>query len=138
MQKDLKLGMVLGLVAAIVAIFWLSIHPSLSIKARMLGFHKVGVGEGRFAPNSPNSPTADTTVELETEEGSIPDLTVYEQDEKIKTQKYHIVRKGETLSDISHEYYGSETKWRKIFNANRNVVKNPNAVKPGTKLIIPE
>jgi nucleoid-associated protein YgaU len=48
------------------------------------------------------------------------------------------VCKGETLSDIAYDRYGSAAKWRKIYNANRDVVKNPNSVRPGTKLIIPD
>ncbi len=62
----------------------------------------------------------------------------YEQDEKIKTQKFHIVRKDQTLSAISKEYYGSVNKWKKIFDANRDVIKDANKLQPGMKLIIPD
>jgi acetyl esterase/lipase len=60
------------------------------------------------------------------------------QPETIRSQRFHIVRKGETLSEISYKYYGSAGKWRKIFGANRGTVKDANTVMPGTKLIIPE
>lgn len=58
--------------------------------------------------------------------------------ETITPQRIHIVRKGETLSGISYKYYGSAGKWRKIFEANRDLVKDANMVMPGTKLIIPD
>jgi nucleoid-associated protein YgaU len=53
-------------------------------------------------------------------------------------QRFHIVREGETLSEISRTYYGSAGQWRKIFEANRGTVKDANTVRSGTKLIIPE
>jgi len=45
---------------------------------------------------------------------------------------------GETLSDISKEYYISASEWQKILNANKNATKYPNKLRPGAKLIIPE
>ena len=45
MQKDLKIGMVLGLVLTIVAMLWLSTRPSLSTKARMLDSYNAGMQE---------------------------------------------------------------------------------------------
>ena len=60
------------------------------------------------------------------------------QPETTRPQRFHIVRKGETLSEISRKYYGSAGKWRKIFEANRGTVKDANTVRAGTKLIIPE
>jgi acetyl esterase/lipase/phage tail protein X len=53
-------------------------------------------------------------------------------------QRFHLVRQGETLSEISRKYYGSTDKWRKIFEANRGTVNDANTVKAGTKLIIPD
>jgi nucleoid-associated protein YgaU len=67
-----------------------------------------------------------------------PDLTIYEKPEKIKTTKFHIVRRDETLSAISQQYYGTPNKWPKIVEANKAVVKDPSKLQPGTKLIIPE
>jgi len=67
-----------------------------------------------------------------------PDLTIHELDEPIKTTRFHIVRKNETLSAIAQQYYGSQDKWRKIVAANQTVIKDPNRIAPGTKLTIPE
>lgn len=66
------------------------------------------------------------------------DLTIYETNEPIKTTRFHIVRKGETLSTIAQHYYGAADKWRKILTANSKTVKNPNKIALGTKLIIPD
>ena len=63
---------------------------------------------------------------------------VHIQPETISPQRFHIVRKGETLSKISYKYYGSAGKWRKIFEANRGTLKDAHTVRSGTKLIIPD
>lgn len=49
----------------------------------------------------------------------------------------HIVQKGDTLSKIADRYYGDATLYPKIFEANRDVLKDPNKIKPGQKLRIP-
>jgi nucleoid-associated protein YgaU len=66
------------------------------------------------------------------------DLTVHESAEPIKTVKFHIVRKGETLSHIAQQYYGSKEQWRKIVAANVKTIPDANKIAPGTKLILPE
>lgn len=72
------------------------------------------------------------------ERNSLATPAVHLQPETIRPQRFHIVRKGETLSEISYKYYGSTGKWRKIFEANRGTVKDANTVRSGTKLIIPD
>ncbi|MCX8082456.1 MAG: LysM peptidoglycan-binding domain-containing protein [bacterium] len=52
-------------------------------------------------------------------------------------QKVHIVKSGETLSTIACKYYKDSSKWKVIYDTNKNVLKNPNVITPGTKLVIP-
>lgn len=65
------------------------------------------------------------------------DSTVHEQTEKIETQRFYIIRRGDTLSKISTKYYGSAGQWRKILEANKQTLANPDKLTPGQKLIIP-
>lgn len=52
---------------------------------------------------------------------------------KVKTTIY-IVKKGDTLSQISKKLTGSSLNYRAI--ANQNNIKNPNLIYPGQKLVI--
>lgn len=49
----------------------------------------------------------------------------------------HVVQKGDTLSKIADQYYGDAALYPKIFEANRDILKDPNKIKPGQKLRIP-
>jgi LysM repeat protein len=47
------------------------------------------------------------------------------------------VKRGDTLSQIAEELMGSAGKWQEIFQANRDVLKDPNKLVPGQNLRIP-
>ena len=49
----------------------------------------------------------------------------------------YTVNKGDTLSKIAEEYYGDKMLYPKIFEANKDVLQDPNKIKPGQKLRIP-
>lgn len=50
---------------------------------------------------------------------------------------HHTVEKGESLSLISKKYYGDPMKYQKIFEANSDLLKNPDVIHPGQELVIP-
>ena len=49
----------------------------------------------------------------------------------------YTVVKDDTLQKIAKKVYGSYGKWTKIYDANKDKIKNPNFVKPGTVIMIP-
>lgn len=49
----------------------------------------------------------------------------------------HTVEKGESLSLIAKKYYKDPMKYKKIFEANTDKLKNPDVIHPGQELIIP-
>jgi len=51
---------------------------------------------------------------------------------------YHTVQKGESLSLIAKHYYKDMMKYKAIFEANQDVIKDVNVVHPGQVLIIPK
>ncbi len=49
----------------------------------------------------------------------------------------HVVQKGESLSKIAKHYYGDPMKYKKIFEANTDKLKNPDLIYPDQVLVIP-
>lgn len=49
----------------------------------------------------------------------------------------HTVKSGESLSKIAKHYYGDAMKYNKIFEANTNILKNPDVIHPDQVLVIP-
>jgi nucleoid-associated protein YgaU len=58
---------------------------------------------------------------------------------ELKKPKYdiYVVKDGDTLSKIAHEVYGKSNRWKDVYEANRDVIKNPEFIYPGWKLKIP-
>ena len=44
---------------------------------------------------------------------------------------------GDSLSKISKKLYGDANQWKRIFEANRDQIKNPDLIHPGQQLKIP-
>lgn len=53
------------------------------------------------------------------------------------TTNIHTVTKGDTLFILARKYYGDQRQWRRIYQANRNRIDDPQRIKVGMKLIIP-
>jgi len=51
--------------------------------------------------------------------------------------KTYTVQPGDTLSKISKQFYGDANKYMKIFDANKDQLKDPNMIKVGQVLKIP-
>ena len=49
----------------------------------------------------------------------------------------YTVQKGDTLSKISKQYYGDPNQYNRIFEANRDQLKDPDKIFPGQVLKIP-
>jgi len=49
----------------------------------------------------------------------------------------HTVKGGESLSKIAKHYYGDPMKYKQIFAANTNILKNPDVIHPDQVLVIP-
>jgi nucleoid-associated protein YgaU len=50
----------------------------------------------------------------------------------------YTVAAGDSLSKIAKKLYGESNKWKLIFEANRDTVKNPDLIHPGQVLKIPD
>jgi nucleoid-associated protein YgaU len=52
-------------------------------------------------------------------------------------QKTYTVAAGDSLSKIAKQFYGNANEYMKIFNANKDKLTDPNNIKPGQELVIP-
>ncbi|MCD7976568.1 MAG: LysM peptidoglycan-binding domain-containing protein [Tannerellaceae bacterium] len=52
------------------------------------------------------------------------------------TEEIYEVKSGDNLSKIASKYPGMT--WNKIYEANRNILKDPDLIRPGQKLKIPQ
>lgn len=59
------------------------------------------------------------------------------QAERKDVHGIHTVAAGETLSKLAKRYLGDASAYMKLFEANRDVLKDPNIIKVGQELKIP-
>ena len=57
--------------------------------------------------------------------------------EKTDIYGYWTVKSGESLSKIAKDVYDDGSKYMKIFEANKDQLKNPDMIHPGQKLALP-
>ncbi|MFK7809235.1 MAG: peptidoglycan-binding protein LysM [Saprospiraceae bacterium] len=57
--------------------------------------------------------------------------------ESKKQAEFYTVKRGDSLSKIAKALYGDPMKYKKIFEANKPMLKDPNLIYPGQTLRIP-
>lgn len=55
-----------------------------------------------------------------------------------KSNGFYTVVSGDTLWAIAKKFYGNGSQYTKIYNANKDKIKNPNLIRVGQKLVIPK
>jgi nucleoid-associated protein YgaU len=53
-------------------------------------------------------------------------------------KEYYVVQNGDTLQKISQKLFGTSQKWQSIYDANRRILKSPDRIRSGQKLVIPK
>ena len=57
--------------------------------------------------------------------------------EKAAAPRTYTIKSGDSLSKIAKQYYGNAQDWQKIYQANKDKIKNPDLIHPGQTIIIP-
>lgn len=86
------------------------------------------------APKSEAAPAADVK---KTEEAPKAETVKTAPPAKIELPCKYIVKTDDSLWRLSVEYYGKGAKWMKIYEANKDKIKNPDHLEPGVELTIP-
>lgn len=92
------------------------------------GVEDVRVGDLSITPPTASAGESDTPV------AASEVMEVLEQQENVE---YYIIKKGDTLSKIAKHYYGNAMDYPRLFEANREVIEDPDLIYPGQKIRIP-
>ncbi|MEM8816168.1 MAG: peptidoglycan-binding protein LysM [Pseudomonadota bacterium] len=52
--------------------------------------------------------------------------------------EYYEIASGDTLGSIAKRFYGRASAYMKIYEANKDIIENPDRIYPGQKIIIPK
>ncbi len=74
----------------------------------------------------------------EEEEQEETSVSTEQESVKAKSVTRYTVKKDDTLQKISQQFFGTVKKWNKIYQANKDKIKDPNRIKPGVVLDIPQ
>lgn len=102
----------------------------------------VGTGCSLFGKKStPAADTYDPTLDSTAQQGAYPTYEPLPAYPPASTSagggRYHTVQKKETLYSIARQYYGDQTKWKDIYQANHGDISDPNKIRIGQRLVIP-
>ena len=67
----------------------------------------------------------------------VPDFSNVESGSSSTAPKIYEVVSGDSLSKIAKREYGNANEWKRIFEANQDLLKDPDKIFPGQKLKIP-
>ena len=157
MRKDLKTGMLLGIVLAVIAVVVISIYSS-TVESRLQHKETGSAGESNNEPKTEahaeiptsNSFGTNSTQPARQETPPLPVTSQSDSQYPLPTEQadkimentsgnilIHTVAPGETLSAISTLYYGTIDQQQKILDANTDIITNANRLRSGMRLVIP-
>jgi nucleoid-associated protein YgaU len=67
----------------------------------------------------------------------MPDFSNVKSGASSTATRIYTVVSGDSLSKIAKREYGDMQKWKQIYEANRDIIKDPNLIYPGQKLKLP-
>ena len=133
MRKDVRTGLFIGMGIAFVGWILLALFSDTLQERR----HKQLISEPETTkPAEVFTPSENQTIQN-------PPQPVQHTAESVQSasaqpkELIHIVETGQTLISISTFYYGNPDQWKKILEANSDILKDPTQLRPGMRLKIP-
>jgi nucleoid-associated protein YgaU len=140
MRKDVKIGMLIGTGLCLAAAVWFCVHQQVVelpriedlLSQKKEDFAAEKVPQIKLGAAEEQIP-ADKNTNITPISSHAPPAG------EEKSVRMHTVLPGQTLTDISKIYYGSNGGWKKIYEANKDSLpRGPDTIRAGMKLIIPE
>ena len=72
-----------------------------------------------------------------TAKSDTPDFSNVQGGGSSTATRIYVVKSGDSLSKIARNEYGNANEWKRIFEANTDILKDPDKIFPGQKLKIP-
>jgi len=119
--------------AALAGIAAMAIKKVLGARTSEAGGGAQTTTPGAAPGNIPSPPPAQDTQWAKTEQPA----TAAPRQTAAPTERWHDVVSGDSLSKLAAHYYGDGKQWMRIFEANRNILTDPDRIKIGQKLRIP-
>ena len=159
MSRDVKTGMLIGLVLVIIGLIVISIWPGGGVEDRLMKHTDErtvqpvlgGVGADSNDPDESTTEVADEDNDssvLQADPVGEPNEDIHRVAEQVveefndppidTTPRVHIVAENESLSSIAKLHYGDANKWPVIAEANKDVITNVNRLSLGMHLVIPK
>jgi len=109
----------------------------LDVLASVPGIDTVQDNMAASAP-APGEPPPQPAPDTAAAESEAVDKDTSETGEADPDAKTYTVQSGDTLWKISEQLYGNGSRYMKIFEANTDILENPDRIFPGQKLVIPK
>lgn len=132
MRKDFKTGSLIGLFFVAILMVWVATQQNLNIESRILDEMSETV-----ASNIPAFMTS-APAEIKAPYEAPQPIQVITPMEKPATKRSYTVQAGDTLSEISSKFYGTSTNTQKIYEANKDKMKDASQIRSGMILVIPD
>jgi nucleoid-associated protein YgaU len=139
MPNDAKLGLVLGvsLVIAVAVVFFRRDLVTAQPNDNPAGAVGGAAGPPAASTTSPTAPPNAVRDQLHPVRARTAERTTESRAAGPSTRR-HTVREGDTLFSLARHYYGDGDRFIDLYRANRPALKDPDALEPGTVLVIPD
>jgi nucleoid-associated protein YgaU len=101
------------------------------------GEAQMGTLDPRSGPDKPEKGKADFSDVKSGGSSSASDRQVEQRPATESSKTYKVVA-GDSLSKIAKREYGDANEWRRIYEANKHLIDNPDLIYPGQELTIPQ
>ncbi|MBN2582862.1 MAG: LysM peptidoglycan-binding domain-containing protein [Planctomycetes bacterium] len=105
---------------------------------------QIGTAPGEVEPYQETTPTVETNQDSKTtivKGDQTPANGTEMQDTGANgtttVPRTYTVQKKDTLYSLARRFYGNQARWKDIYNANRDKIRDPNQLRVGQELVIP-
>lgn len=88
-------------------------------------------------PNFSDTTSGSSSVAGSSPRADFSDVTAGESSTASAGGQTYTVKSGDSLSKIAKQVYGDANAWHRIYEANRDKIKNPDLIHPGQEFTIP-